>query len=369
MIDDAQIDPPVPADMTFADFKSMPFEGERAFKSDSWINASPEGKVAMLRLWWGAFRQEPSGSLPDNDRVLAEIAGYGVAIEAWRQIRAEAMRGFRKATDGRLYHMFLCEMLLELWEDKRKKVADRAADRQRKQRLRAKGLDDAATGNAASRGATPGNAASPSGGRPADNPPDKTPLSAGQRPISGGVSGGIPPEKALKGSEEKGENPQQHRVLDSARDPLSGGRPADSTPDTTDEGLLLSRCRALIQAALDVIGEVYGAEHRPPFPAGSDITRVRPWIELGATPDMVRAIAVPVLQKRKAAGEPPPRRAVAYLDVAILETLRQRPAPAIETAPVDDGDGSTRRYTEAVQAWSRGGREGPAPKRADFGLA
>jgi hypothetical protein len=104
----------------------MPLYGDRLFTSDTWLLASAEGKVAALALWWAAFKQAPAGSVPDNDRILAQLAGYGVAVKAWQAIREEAMRGWVRCSDGRLYHKVVAELAMEAW-DRRVRDRDRKA--------------------------------------------------------------------------------------------------------------------------------------------------------------------------------------------------------------------------------------------------
>jgi hypothetical protein len=91
----------------------MPFYGDRLFASDTWLMAGPEGRCAALALWWSAWKQSPAGSLPDQDRALAQLAGYGIVIKSWLAIKDEAMRGWIKCADGRLYHPVVCELAIE----------------------------------------------------------------------------------------------------------------------------------------------------------------------------------------------------------------------------------------------------------------
>lgn len=63
-------------------------------------------KWAALMLWCRAWKQIPGGSLPDDERILASFSGAG---RQWPKVRAMALRGFIKCSDGRLYHRFLCD--------------------------------------------------------------------------------------------------------------------------------------------------------------------------------------------------------------------------------------------------------------------
>lgn len=157
--------PLVAADVVLRDFDYMPLFGERLFKSDTWILCDDVERVAALRAWWASWHQEPAGSLPDDDRLLSDLCGYGVAVSAWKKVRPAALRGWVRCSDGRLYHPVVCEIASDVHRKKRKKEADTAAERERKRRKRAQ------------------------------SPPDTLPL-------SGGHATGIPPENALKGKGE-----------------------------------------------------------------------------------------------------------------------------------------------------------------------
>ena len=52
----------------------MPAHGDRLFASETWLMADPGG-VRALALWWASWKQRPAGSLADQDRMLAQIAG------------------------------------------------------------------------------------------------------------------------------------------------------------------------------------------------------------------------------------------------------------------------------------------------------
>ncbi|MEA5162036.1 DUF1376 domain-containing protein [Cereibacter johrii] len=49
-----------------------------------------------LLLWCEAFRQDPAGTLPDDDLELARLAGYGADLESWRAAREGALYGWRE---------------------------------------------------------------------------------------------------------------------------------------------------------------------------------------------------------------------------------------------------------------------------------
>jgi tripartite-type tricarboxylate transporter receptor subunit TctC len=45
-------------------------------------------------LWCAAWHQKPAASLPNDDRALARLAGYGFDIESWLKVKAGALRCF-----------------------------------------------------------------------------------------------------------------------------------------------------------------------------------------------------------------------------------------------------------------------------------
>ena len=90
------------------------------------LSTGDEFKAATL-LWCRAWQQKPAASLPDDERVLASFAGLGNNLPKWRKVRAMAMRGFIKCSDGRLYHPMLAEDAKRAWKARLQKRA--AADK------------------------------------------------------------------------------------------------------------------------------------------------------------------------------------------------------------------------------------------------
>ena len=118
-------EPLVASEIDLRGFEWMPIFGEKLFKSETWVLASAEGKVAALKIWWHAFAMEvPAGSLPNDERLLASYAGYEAAPKLWKKIRAEVMRGWKLCSDGRLYHPFLAEKVVpKAWAARKERVA------------------------------------------------------------------------------------------------------------------------------------------------------------------------------------------------------------------------------------------------------
>lgn len=107
--------PLVPADVDLRDFAFTPVEFDRLFKSETWLLSNDAEKVAAITLWGRAWSQVPAGSLPNDDRLLAHLSGTG---PRWKRLKPMALRNWRQATDGRLYHPVVCEKVLEAWLEK-----------------------------------------------------------------------------------------------------------------------------------------------------------------------------------------------------------------------------------------------------------
>lgn len=133
-----QLPPPLlPADVDLRGNEWMSLYGDRLFNSETWIEAGFEGRCAALRLWWQAFAKEkPAASLPDNDKLLSVYAGYGEAVKVWLKIKPEAMRGWIKCSDGRLWHGVVAEVAAEAWERRQDSRETQEARNERQKRWR-----------------------------------------------------------------------------------------------------------------------------------------------------------------------------------------------------------------------------------------
>lgn len=101
-----------------------------------------------LILWSESFKQDPAGTLPDDDVELAQIARFGRDIEAWRAAREGAMHGWAVteipgAEEGdppRLGHAVIAGIAADMF--KRKSGRDQARENgrqaQSRSRIRAK---------------------------------------------------------------------------------------------------------------------------------------------------------------------------------------------------------------------------------------
>nr|WP_255611022.1 DUF1376 domain-containing protein [Lysobacter sp. ESA13C] len=93
----------------------MPLDVVRLRDSELATTSSGEGFRCAVLLWCAAWHQLPAASLPDDDRLLSQYAGFGRSIKEWRKHKAEALYGWELCADGRLYHPTVAEKALEAW--------------------------------------------------------------------------------------------------------------------------------------------------------------------------------------------------------------------------------------------------------------
>lgn len=117
---------PYPAD-TKAKGWRFELDYERIDQSGTWALAAQAGQEArplLLMQWLVAWRQEPCGSLPSDEEVIAAL--IGVNFKLWTKYRKVLMRGWWLADDGLLYHPTITARVLEML-DYRRKTAERVA--------------------------------------------------------------------------------------------------------------------------------------------------------------------------------------------------------------------------------------------------
>jgi hypothetical protein len=106
--------PLTPADCDLQDFEFMPVMVRRLLKSETWSLGNGEERAAAIALWFESWHQVPAASLPDNDRLLKKLAD----TEKWGKVKEQALRGWLRCSDGRLYHPVVAEKALEAWVEK-----------------------------------------------------------------------------------------------------------------------------------------------------------------------------------------------------------------------------------------------------------
>ncbi len=112
--------PLTPIDCDLRNFPHMPLDVVRLRDSDlAALEGAEEFRAAVL-LWCASWHQIPAASIPDDDRVLANLAGFGRVVKEWMKVREGALRGWVKCEDGRLYHPVIAEKALSAQESKYK---------------------------------------------------------------------------------------------------------------------------------------------------------------------------------------------------------------------------------------------------------
>lgn len=130
----------------------MPLYVDRLLSSHFVASAIYNGRrqdisTAML-LWAASMKQDPAGTLPDDDIELAQLARFGTDVDGWREARAGSLYGWRPvhiddAPPGarpRLGHPLIAEIARDQFSRKRGRERGRevAAWATAKSRVRAK---------------------------------------------------------------------------------------------------------------------------------------------------------------------------------------------------------------------------------------
>lgn len=105
-------EPLTPPDCDLRGMPFMPLDVVRLADSDLFALSTGDEFKAAVALWCKSWLQVPAASLPDDDRILAHLSGAGTR---WARVKAMALRGWVKATDGRLYHPVVAEKAREAW--------------------------------------------------------------------------------------------------------------------------------------------------------------------------------------------------------------------------------------------------------------
>lgn len=130
---DALPEPLTPADCDLRGYEFMPLDVVRLIDSDLFALSSGDEFKAAVALWCKSWSQIPAASLPDDDRILAHLSGAGAR---WKRLKAGALRGFIKCSDGRLYHPVVAEKALEALPARQEYREKKSGESERKQRER-----------------------------------------------------------------------------------------------------------------------------------------------------------------------------------------------------------------------------------------
>ena len=125
-------EPLTPPGCDLREFPFMPLDVVRLRDSDiTAVSSGDEFRCAVL-LWCASWHQVPAASLPDDDIVLAQLAGFGRVVKEWKKVRAGSLRGWLKCADGRLYHPVVAEKANEAWGRKQERAHEKECGRIKK---------------------------------------------------------------------------------------------------------------------------------------------------------------------------------------------------------------------------------------------
>ena len=110
-------DLPKPMTDPDCDLRGMPcmlLDVHRLRDSDLAQVPDPEAFRCAVLSWCASWDQVPAASLPNDDRKLAYLLGYGRDVRAFAKARAAGgLRGWELCDDGRLYHPVVAEKARE----------------------------------------------------------------------------------------------------------------------------------------------------------------------------------------------------------------------------------------------------------------
>lgn len=110
-------DPPYPDDIR-AKGMGLMVDQERIKQSTSWILCPAPLRPWMLMLWIESWSSAPAGSYEADDEVIA--ARIGMDLDQFAVARKHLMRGWYRASDGRMYHGHITTLVLSMTEVRRR---------------------------------------------------------------------------------------------------------------------------------------------------------------------------------------------------------------------------------------------------------
>lgn len=322
--------PLVDAEVDLRDFQYMELDVRRI--RDSRIVATVDGEEfrAAFLLWCASWHQVPAASVPDDDIELASLAGYGRVVREWKKVRAGALYGFVKCSDGRLYHPTVAEKALQAWDSKLRHQHTKLIERLRK-------TNKARESQGLRTVRIPTFEEWKSGGRADPVPPEESNFPP-EPPVP---SAGIPPENALRGNGEGTERERNGEKNDGdARAHACEGTPGSDPP----AGAVVVDPAVRSRRAIEIVAF---CRRRSINVTGTN-PDVLAWAEEGFSDEQIAAAIDIAVEQRRAAGS---MQSVGtkYLDTILREGAAQSPAP--KRPRRESTDEHNRR---AVDAWLRG---------------
>lgn len=122
-------EPPYPNDVRANGWR-FELHVERLENSDTWTVTPADMRPWLLMLWMRSWTQSPCGSLPANDEIIA--ARIGMDARAFQANRHLLMSGWYLASDGRLYHPVITELVERMRDGRRTEREKKARQRHEK---------------------------------------------------------------------------------------------------------------------------------------------------------------------------------------------------------------------------------------------
>lgn len=111
----SDVDPPIPGDADLRSVRWFKLDIVSLLNSDFMQLARPDEFKAAFLLWTKSIHQTPAGSLPNDEAILAMLAGgYDYRRKPWQRIREMALHGWELCSDGRLYHQAVAGTVLDI---------------------------------------------------------------------------------------------------------------------------------------------------------------------------------------------------------------------------------------------------------------
>ncbi len=312
--------PPTPADADLREFAFMPLDVLRLRDSEVAARSSGDEFRCAVLLWCAAWHQVPAGSLPDDDIVLSQLAGFGRAVKEWQKVREGSMRNWYKCQDGRLYHPVVAEKAAEAWAGRVKYAERKEAERVRKaeERRLKKEAEEAALRR--------------------NSPPDNPDMSAGQTGNVQQTSHGNPPENALKETVDSGQWTVDSGQLTSKADISSPQPPTPDAPEAPND--LVEKMPRKVQITLLLRAQGITTTADNPIVAVTFAQDQR------VTDDLLN---VAILKSKEA--KPGQKIPLAYLLRVVESELKALAAPASKIAEPQKGDpGHWQQSAKAIEA-------------------
>jgi hypothetical protein len=335
--------PLTPPDSDLRDFAFMPLDVVRLRDADiTAMSSGDEFRCAVL-LWCASWHQIPAASLPDNDVVLANLAGFGRVVREWKKVREGALRGWIKCSDGLMYHPVVAEKACEAWHSKLQHAYGKLLDRTRKEnKVREAGKLSAIV--------VPPFEQWIADGRPTTYNPDANRKAGGIPPESKDSSEGNPAENTLKGEgqgEGEGQGCSFISVEKAAASNTAEGEKSASV-------LLLHPFAVLLQALEAGRGCEFVDVGRESIFAD--------WEAKGCAEPHIRAAHEQAARRRQKDGSTAPVN-VGLLDVILADLLRPAGSAVVALVPQDPRE---RRHRELQTQYAGEVLVGPDGRRFEI---